>query len=503
MNAAMVITVLIGVTAAAASAERIDDPAGDARLRRTDGGADAETVNPAHLPDLVGLELTGWTPDDPVLDPYAGVIDPSASPDLTRIVLQFEGLVNPPGPIGLAGLAHDPARHGPNPVYGFVEFDVDGDDDSGGENRAVAVNRFLANAARFGSIPQDSGYDRLVRRPGDADHSFATAPQFERSGAEFIIAMCGCWELAVLDEGGDPDGVFDAGDDWIVSGRFLERAQGFGCLSFVFGDASEGGPSGFGLYDPVTEARFVHDQQADMTTIELVIPMTQAGAAMLTGQPAQPIDFTFGGANHASIEEALTDLVLGAATASGVCAQFAGDWAEIDLRPDPWEDIRPLDPTTWASRAIIGTVYAQEQPDATYAWTDTAFASVFGDLNGDGVLDGDDTSEMESEIEDLDGTPADADGLTDGRVTVPGFGPAFSLFDLDYDGAVGPDDLAIASTCTADFVEPFGTLDLADISAFVAAFAAAQPQADLAEPWGTHDLSDITAFVAGFLAGCD
>ncbi len=54
----------------------------------------------------------------------------------------------------------------------------------------------------------------------------------------------------------------------------------------------------------------------------------------------------------------------------------------------------------------------------------------------------------------------------------------------------------------ADLAEPFGLLDLADISAFAGAFVAQGTGADLAEPFGVFDLSDITAFVGAFQAGC-
>jgi cytochrome c peroxidase len=56
--------------------------------------------------------------------------------------------------------------------------------------------------------------------------------------------------------------------------------------------------------------------------------------------------------------------------------------------------------------------------------------------------------------------------------------------------------------CVADLAEPFGVLDLADISAFVGAFVGGEPAADLAEPIGVLDLSDIQAFVSSFTAGC-
>ncbi len=54
----------------------------------------------------------------------------------------------------------------------------------------------------------------------------------------------------------------------------------------------------------------------------------------------------------------------------------------------------------------------------------------------------------------------------------------------------------------ADLAEPFGALDFSDVTAFLAAFAAAEPEADLAEPIGALDFSDVLAFLAAFGAGC-
>lgn len=59
------------------------------------------------------------------------------------------------------------------------------------------------------------------------------------------------------------------------------------------------------------------------------------------------------------------------------------------------------------------------------------------------------------------------------------------------------------TACNAsDTAEPFGTLDLADVNAFVAAFSSQDAAADLASPSGIFDLADIQAFVSGFNAGC-
>tara|TARA_Y100001933_G_scaffold199315_1_gene200275 strand:+ start:241 stop:1443 length:1203 start_codon:yes stop_codon:yes gene_type:complete len=53
----------------------------------------------------------------------------------------------------------------------------------------------------------------------------------------------------------------------------------------------------------------------------------------------------------------------------------------------------------------------------------------------------------------------------------------------------------------ADLAEPFGTLDLADITAFVVAFTSQDPSADI-DGNGLFDLADITGFVTAFTGGC-
>ncbi|USO00250.1 MAG: hypothetical protein H6810_06210 [Phycisphaeraceae bacterium] len=60
----------------------------------------------------------------------------------------------------------------------------------------------------------------------------------------------------------------------------------------------------------------------------------------------------------------------------------------------------------------------------------------------------------------------------------------------------------VAFTCLPDNSPPFGVLDLADVTGFVNAFLAHQPQADLAAPYGIWDLQDVLAFVGTFTAGC-
>ena len=474
------------------------DPAGDARVRRTDFGADGPLLPHATLPDAVSLLVTGWTPNSPAVDPYTGAVNTSAIPDLLRLELVFAGLVNPPGPLGIAALPFDPVRFGPSPVYGFIEFDLDQNADSGGEPTSVASTRPLANLARFGSLPAvpASLAERFVTGPWQTDFSFLSSPQFERTGAELSLAMCGCWEVEVLDEGGEPDGAFDAGDTWIVRGRFLERAQGFTCASFTSPDGNEG-PSGFGLYDPVTEARFSHNVATDRTSLEIVFPVTPAGAAQLTGTPVQPLDFTFGSGNHFCLEEALTDLTLGADFAFGQCDTFVDDWDDIELRPPPGSAVRPLDPSTWTSLAIFGTSYAAWEPGALYVWTDAGFMEVPGDLSGNGVRGPEDFSIVESTIASLDGGFFDNDPAP-GSVLLHNHAKDFSLADLDGDGRINTNDLALARPCRADIALPFGQLTQADILAAVSG-GSSGIDFDLN---GTRDVYDVLIFLEWFAAGC-
>ncbi len=60
----------------------------------------------------------------------------------------------------------------------------------------------------------------------------------------------------------------------------------------------------------------------------------------------------------------------------------------------------------------------------------------------------------------------------------------------------------IPTDCPADLVEPFGSLDFSDVTAFLLAFDAMDPAADLATPIGQFDFSDIAAFLTAFAAGC-
>ena len=54
----------------------------------------------------------------------------------------------------------------------------------------------------------------------------------------------------------------------------------------------------------------------------------------------------------------------------------------------------------------------------------------------------------------------------------------------------------------ADIADPRGTLDGADVNAFIDAFGSREPEADVAMPYGVLDGADVSMFISAFGAGC-
>ncbi len=103
-----------------------------------------------------------------------------------------------------------------------------------------------------------------------------------------------------------------------------------------------------------------------------------------------------------------------------------------------------------------------------------------------------------------------ADGAADDE-----FGRSVSISgDTAVIGAWGDDDngsksgsayifsLTTINCNLADIAEPYGVLDLADVTTFIGSFILQNDAADIAEPFGLFDLADIVMFVTLFNAGC-
>lgn len=420
-----------------------EDLVGDRTIREM-GDGNLAHVNSNALPDIVSLTFTAWEAEHPATDPYTGCAVDPINAHLVRIDLKLMGLFQPPGPLGVGGTPYNPYRFGDRPVYGFIEIDVDDDINSGGELQEIALFRYLANVARFGGLPTGPLGARAAISADDYDGNISIGRQFERSGAEMALTLCGCFNPTLVQEIGNNDGKMDEGETFIVRGRFFERMPSLAEYSGAFGG------SDFGLYDPLVNLRFSHDVASHTTTITLVFPLDKFGAAALAGQPVQNLDFFVG--NHTSVHELLRDLVF---AASGAFGSIFSDPAML-LLTQKWissnfpsnipqleqELVQYLDPTRWKAHVIVGTAYAVPQ-EALYVWTDVGFNARFADVNADGLSNGDDQALLDSFIATADGGPQDADGLVNNVVQIQDFGQNFSLYDLTYDGIVSDDDLAV------------------------------------------------------------
>ena len=306
-----------------------NDPAGDVLVRRTDPHMQSEMGALCNPPNLTRMTVSAWNSATPSTDPYNGSYADPATAHLLRFDLELRGVVNPPGSVSLS--SYNPFQFGPSPLYGYVEFDVDGDCNTGGELGPAARNRYLANIGRFGRIARPPLTDRAARFGWQVDSSFSTPPQIERSGADFSLAFCGCYPTTIISESGNGNGLFEAGETWMVRGAFFQRAGGYqGACS------STGGASGLqvGLYVPWVNLRWSHNTTTDRTTITLVFAATMEGAAQLTGQPVQPMNLNVN--DHVSLVEALNDIILG-------CGSVAPGTPTHTLS-NRWAGRNPLDP---------------------------------------------------------------------------------------------------------------------------------------------------------------
>lgn len=479
----------LALGAAAACLARPDvrswaDPAGDAVVRRTDAGLQATLLPGAVLPDLTSVTLSGWLPTNPVADPYTGTIVPAASASIFRLDVVFAGLVNPPGPIQFPD---QPALYGPSPVYGYLDLDVDQNIDTGGELPAGRFN-YLEESARFGSLPPGALAARAARSRADVDFNYYTAPFYERSGADFSLVLCGCTPVTIVSQGGNTNGVFDAGETWVVRGRFFQRSAGYQCASFAFGGFQPG------LYEPTVNLRFRHDIPSNRTTVSLVFPLTMAGAAILAGQPEQPWDFTFDFGNHASVFEALSDVItaVNENAASGTCLVAASGWAGRNAA-------NYLNVLNWNATALFGSTYQTHPFGASYVWTDIGFGNIVGDVNGDGAANSADRALVSSYILTADGTPLDADGSVNGSVRIADFAQNYVVYDINADGVINNADVALfPPACAADWDHVNG-LNTSDFFAFLADFFAGN--ADFNGD-GITNTNDFLTFVTAFFAGC-
>ncbi len=442
----------LGASASAqVSVRSVQDPVGDAVVRRSDAEANGPIDPGAHrLPDLVSYAIGTWQPIDPSNHLFAGAF--TFTGEFFRLDLVFDGLVNPPGTSGCCGYPFDPFQYGDHPVFGYVEIDMDASMDTGGELEVPEL-MYLGNAARFGGLP---GERRLARRAARGytafDGNIATPPFVDRSGEEFHVAFQG-WRVTATWRSDSTDSIFGVGETWVVTGRLLSRAHGYERFSYACD------PRNLGSYEPLVNLQFAHDVGADQTTVSLVYPLTNAASAAMVNAGAAE-DPNCDPRDQNSVLEALDELVFSVHFATPI---WLGDpdfaiienWGLFDLWSGPNDVTQFLNPPAWRINIIVGTSYAAEVNDAHFVWTDLMPDVVFGDFSGDGIISWLDLALFDKFLITSDGQAGvDEDGVINGVVDLVDFGPNFSLFDVNYDGLVDTSDrpqLPVNAPAPGDF----------------------------------------------------
>ncbi len=433
----------------------IADPADDALLRRTDDNADG-FIDPQaqRLPEILEMRIGTFQPIQPDGNRFIGNWDSAGG--YLRLDIDLAGIINPPGPLGLdtSFPSYDPLLYGPNPVYGFIEFDIDADENTGGELSAPDF-RYLGNVARFGGLPVESRFiDRVALDASAFDDDVTTPPFVDRSGEEFHISFLGerISSVDIIHEssGGDP-ALFEPGETWILGGKLVHRAHGFEQFTLMCFNEE-------GRYEDEVKIQFKHDLATDITMISLVYPLTNAGFAAFSGpnETVLPNDGCADG--QSSIEEALEDLQFSASIAPPGTRQLP----EFQLIAG-WEFNNVadhLDPAAWRVTGLLGSAYVNQQPDAAlFMWTDLVPNPQIGDFDADGLVDAADTTQLNTFIATEDGTSNDEDGIINNTIDLWNFAGNFSLFDTDYDGLVAPQDAIVPGDMDLNQLVEFEDID--------------------------------------------
>lgn len=456
--------------------------AGTPLPRRQDGGGTIAPTGVNKLPDLVQFTYGYWHPffasNGSTLGPPSDLDDPydgqwESGGEFLRINLVFDGLINPAGPIDGE---YTPHQYGQSPVYGFVELDIDGDIDTGGET-LQPVFRYLANVGRFGGLPRGALYaDRVAFDGIPIDADPGTSPMIDRSGEDLHLYLGGGEQdiVGIYDVENDVTlcngatdcqsnaaiGTFAAGDTWDVFGRFVSLAHGY--EPFLPGT----------IYAPVVRLRFRHLANVDLTMVSLVFPLTNAAWADATGVRDETPALNFQPDDGHSLQEALFVLQQGAAQNINAADPYR-------LLIDAWSCDYGFDTTacraqsaafvgalpTWRPTVLISTVLASAPLSTTagvFVPTSVFPAPKPGDFNGDGFATRTDAALLADFVSQTDGTADDAGPGGDLAVEIVDFGPNFSMYDVNYDGFVDADDYARVDQMYGDF-DNDSDIDLFDV----------------------------------------
>jgi len=488
---ASVFTVLsIAGSVHAQSTRTWTDAPNDAMIRRTVTGNAAPLIPGATIPDLQRVTIGGWMPTNALADPYVGAWVSSATAQILRVDIVFKGLVNPPGMVSPVPDFHFPTEFGNNPVFMSIDFDIDNDYNTGGHIEGYIPANYIGSATRFGGVPQHL-QDRVIRTSCEApDHNCATGPQYERTGSELEIFLCGCWPTYLVSQTGNMDGLMDEGETMVVDGQlFFMRSTAYGQASYCLCPGFY-----FREYPPRANLRFAHSVVSDTTTVSLVFPLTMCGAKIMQGLPDCP-EANFDPFDSVSVYEAFFDVInyVNNKPPTGCLADQVGAWAGRDAA-------NYLNVTNWRASALVGTCYQSAQLEFDYVWTDVGFDFLQRDLNGDGIVNLDDRQLVQDYITQYDNDSCeDCDGLVNSQVQICGFAYKWSVYDINYDGFVNAEDInSFPNLCPADW-DGLGGVNSDDFFAFISDFFS--NNADFNDD-GTTNSQDFLSFIAAFFNGC-
>ncbi len=468
-----------------------NDTPDDAEERRTD--TSTEDGPPAVMPDIISVALAGWNPLNAVSNPYDGSTVAGNLANIVRIDLLVSGLVNPPGPVGMNGRPNDPFRFGDRAIFGFIDIDIDGNLNTGGEFAPEANLKFLANAARFGGLYHGANVLRGAANGAEIDSNYVTDPQYERSGADFVLDLSGHEDVILVSGDADGDGMFGEDETIIVRSRFFHRTTGYQLASKAFGGSEPG------LYDPWVDLRFKHfpgmagDLTDGETLITLIFPLNMQGAAILAGRPmmVEPRDFDV--SNDVSVQEAMLDVkdALVASPPAFPTSELTSDWLMQSV-------VGSLNPTTWSLTAIVGT--AANNGLSHYVFTDVGFELRVGDVNGDDAQSMVDRAIVLNTIGVRDGTPIDDDGVVNGEIVIPNFARNFDVLDVDGDGLINAIDADLAFTPPDNVpgdINGDGQVNAVDLAILIGLWGSVDPAADLNDD-GVVNAQDLAILIGNW-----
>ncbi|MCP4593993.1 MAG: hypothetical protein GY842_24945 [bacterium] len=430
------------------------DPADDMALRRTD---DDPSVDPltGNWPELRYATLGHWIPADAGADPYFGVYstngDCNTNCDFFRLDMVFDGLVNPPGEVAVP---YNPTQYGPNPLFGWVELDIDANENTGGDTDQPSLG-YSANVARWGGMPQGTRFVDRISADGEPwGGTFGALPATYRSGQEFFLIFQGDFYASADCVDGNSNGAFESGETWTLGGDFFWRAPGYDPITYAL------------LYRPYVTIRFKHSIIEDATMVSFVYPLDNTAHAALYGSTRESHNFSSSDAN--SINEAMFDLNLAGydpppGTSGHAYRPLLEDWGSQD-------PLDHLDPWNWRCTFLFGTVLdSVAQGGEALVWTDAWPNVVADDFNGDGLVTKTDLQMLTDYITTHDGEANyDADGQVNRQIDRASFSDRFSMHDGDYDGLVTTNGFPVQDACDYDNDD---YVDLEDFRAFQACYS--------------------------------